>query len=326
MCLLKSTMYWKLFASLCFLTISTSQAKQLYFGFYDGIDLSAEGNLAYSNLNLASTPDIAIAVNAAAKANNQPPVQALLSVRDLFFGSVNGSFGLHPDYQTRWTAQIPLYNTLLHNNTIMGFNMGDELVWNCLKPADLETAIDQVRNSYPVGQAIIWYNEAAMIQDPHDSCGNKHPDYQIPKNLDWFSVDIYHMDGEVDGWVNEYVQKYYQTWIYPNLTSIQHALLVPGSFGSNVNHYPNGTYICNNSCYDIMCTHDAHDFYSWAQSDPRVAAICPWNWNGCPSCNGSRFTPPHTCCMDEIGTKDQPLLRGAWSQIGSQIIHSGSII
>ena len=52
---------------------------------------------------------------------------------------------------------------------------------------------------------------------------------------------------------------------------------------------------------------------------PKVAAIAPWNWGGCPTCNGSRFTPPHTCCMDEIGTKDQPLARAAWIKIGKEI-------
>jgi hypothetical protein len=64
---------------------------------------------------------------------------------------------------------------------------------------------------------------------------------------------------------------------------------------------------------------DAVDFYAWAKSDPKVAAIAPWNWGGCPTCNGSRFTAPHTCCMDEIGTKDQPLTRAAWIKIGKEI-------
>ena len=45
----------------------------------------------------------------------------------------------------------------------------------------------------------------------------------------------------------------------------------------------------------------------WGKADSRVAAIAPWNWGGCASCNGSRFTPSHTCCMDEIGAREQPL-------------------
>lgn len=38
---------------------------------------------------------------------------------------------------------------------------------------------------------------------------------------------------------------YYEKLIFPNMTAEQKAMLVPGSFGSNVNHYPNGTYICD---------------------------------------------------------------------------------
>ena len=90
-----------------------------------------------------------------------------------------------------------------------------------------------------------------------------------------------------------------------------------------------------------MCAQDAEDFYTvrllllhsklhkrrlkarlcaqWGKADPRVAAIAPWNWGGCASCNGSRFTPSHTCCMDEIGAMDQQLTRAAWTKIGKAI-------
>ncbi len=35
--------------------------------------------------------------------------------------------------------------------------------------------------------------------------------------------------------------------------------------------------------------------------------------------HANRWTPPHTCCMDEIGTKYQPLTRAAWTAIGKFI-------
>lgn len=69
-----------------------------------------------------------------------------------------------------------------------------------------------------------------------------------------------------------------------------------------------------------MCAYDAGDFYAWAKSDERIVAVCPWNYAGCPGCNGSRFTPPHTCCMDEIGTIDQPSTLAAWTAIGKAIL------
>ena len=130
------------------------------------------------------------------------------------------------------------------------------------------------------------------------------------------------MNGKVPGWAQTYVETWYKINIYPNLTDDQQVMLVPGAFGSNVNHYPNGTYICDNACYDRMCAQDASDFYEWATSDQKVVAISPWNWAGCPECNGSRWTPPHTCCMDEIGAKDQPLTRAAWFHYGAAIKNS----
>lgn len=121
------------------------------------------------------------------------------------------------------------------------------------------------------------------------------------------------MNGPVKGWVDTYPRHYYETTIFPNLTAHQSAVLVPGSFGSHVNRD------VNNSQYDVMCAQDAHDFYAWASTDPRIVGMTVWNWGGCAGCNGSRWTPPHTCCMDEVGTKDQPLARAAWTAIGKDI-------
>ena len=124
------------------------------------------------------------------------------------------------------------------------------------------------------------------------------------------------MNGLVEGWVDAYVRSFYNSWVFPNLTSQQSVVLVPGSFGSNVNHFPNGTYVCDAACYDRMIAHDARDFAAWgAEPGSRVVGILPWNWKGCPSCNGSRWTPPHTCCMDELGTEVMPLAAAAWQAL-----------
>ena len=161
-----------------------------------------------------------------------------------------------------------------------------------------------------------------MLQFPHNKCNTTHfsVDVKIPPELDWFSVDIYHMDGYDSGWVDAHVKSYYEKYNFPNISSAQRAILVPGSFGSDVNHYPNGTYVCNKSCYDDMCARDAGDFYAWASTDARVAGVLTWNYGGCAACNGSHWTPPHTCCMDEIGTKDMPKALAAWEAVGRKLI------
>lgn len=282
-----------------------------YFGYYSA-DLSA--NAEYSNLYQAASISDAFS----AKAHGQ---NALLLTYDTFFTSVPNRMILAPDYVARWSALVESVAPLIANETIFGFNMGDELVWNCLAPENLTIVANTIRASFPRGTAVLWYNEATPpIAGDYDSCGNTNLGFRIPTALDWFSTDIYHMDGTVSGWVDANVKSFYETYIFPNITAEQQVMLVPGSFGSNVNHYPNGTYVCNKACYDAMCAYDAADFATWAGSDPRVVAVAPWNWAGCPSCNGSRWTPPHTCCMDELGTNVQPQTAAAWETIGRDII------
>lgn len=65
----------------------------------------------------------------------------------------------------------------------------------------------------------------ALLQPPisgdFDSCGNEKLGFRIPEALDWFSTDIYHMDGQVEGWVSQNVKSFYETLIYPNITEEQ---------------------------------------------------------------------------------------------------------
>jgi hypothetical protein len=284
-----------------------------WFGFYSA---NLAVNAPYSNLFQADSVADAWAAHAVGQTS-------LLLTYDIFFTTVPGRMVLRPDWQARWAAQVTQVTPLLHSGVISGFNLGDELVWNCLDPTNLTIVANAVRASFPT--AIVWYNEATPpLASNVDSCGHKNINYTIPEALDVFSTDIYHTDGAVAGWVESHVKTFYETYIFPRLGASQSVMLVPGSFGSDVNHYPNGTYVCDRQCYDQMCALDANDFYTWAEQDERIVAIMPWNWAGCPSCNGSRWTPPNECCMDELGTEVQPLATAAWSAIGHKIVGKAS--
>jgi hypothetical protein len=281
-----------------------------FFGYYDAL-LNETGS--YSTIYQAES--IAAAVEAHAQG-----IQSLLSLYDTFFTSAPSRMILAPNWQQAWSSMADSAEPYLKSGVLLGFNLGDELVWNCLAPSNLTIVANAVRQRFPRNSAIIWYNEATPpISAGVDGCGHSFKDYSIPAALDWFSTDIYHMDGVVTGWVDRWVRSFYDQYIFPHLTPNQSVILVPGSFGSDVNHYPNGTYVCDRACYDIMCAHDAADFMAWANSDARVAGVFPWNWAGCPSCNGSRWTPPHTCCMDELGTRVQPRTRDAWQHLALQL-------
>ena len=305
----------RFFLTVTLLPVASFASSLSWFGFYSA-NLSSTSS--FSNLFQADT----ISEAQYAKSVGQ---KSLLLVYDAFFTSVPNRMILRPDWSSSWTALAAEALPLVTSGVVLGFNLGDELVWNCLDPSNLTIAANAVRASFPRSSGtILWYNEATPpLQSNIDSCGHTDLNYSIPSALDLFSTDIYHVDGPVTGWVEANVKSFYEKLIYPRLGPMQKVMLVPGSFGSTVNHYPNGTYVCDQHCYDQMCALDANDFYSWALSDPLVVAIMPWNWAGCPSCNGSRWTPPHTCCMDELGTDVQPLSIAAWSAIGQKIIASG---
>ena len=338
--------------------------RRLLFGYYDGV---TGDTISYSNLNLANT--IPEAKKYAEEMQQRPNGGGvtLLNLHDvgLWDWTTRKIVEDPQSWWDKWVSENEIA-ALVRNGTIHGLNLGDELVWHCISPRNVTLAADMIRKTFPrVGSTggatspILWANEAALLHAEgathvENNCrrekfatipaGSLHnaasPDaFRIPKALDWFSVDLYHMDGQQKGWVegdfsdpaSRSPRAYYERWIFPNLTQAdasqtgQKALLVPGSFGSDVNHWQNGTYVCDRGCYDRMCSYDASDFYDWALADDRVAAIAPWNWRGCPSCNGSqragiKNAHGNFCCMDEIGTKDMPLARATWEQIGRQII------
>jgi hypothetical protein len=118
-----------------------------YFGFYSA---NLTQNARYSNLYQADT----LADAVAAKALNQ---ESLLSVYDTFFQRVADALVLQPNYAADWEAMAAVAAPYLANGTILGFNLGDELVWNCLAPTNLTIVADTVRASFPRGQAVIWY-------------------------------------------------------------------------------------------------------------------------------------------------------------------------
>jgi hypothetical protein len=82
-------------------------------------------------------------------------------------------------------------------------------------------------------------------------------------NFDDSSFPAFHFSSSTGGpsasFVHDYVQAFYEQYVYPKMTPEQQAVLVPGSFGSNANP------ACNTTCYDAMCSLDANNFFSWAR-------------------------------------------------------------
>eukprot|EP01084_Bolivina_argentea_P170721 295841_1 len=154
---------------------------------------------------------------------------------------------LKSNYNEEWNKNLPLLSELYANNSIFGFFMGDELVWQGLNPNDLNIAIQTIRANF--SDCIIYYNDAKMVFYPGFNFCQLAVNYsKISKYLDWISVSYFHHDGPNDSFVSE-VQTFYEQHIYPTMNlSHQYAVFVPGSFASNCNAE------CDVSCYDQMCS------------------------------------------------------------------------
>jgi hypothetical protein len=137
-----------------FSTLAAIFAKAAYFGFYSA---NLTSNAPYSNLFQADTISDALTAETSGQ-------HSLLLTYSAFFVSAPNRLVLAPDFEARWAALAALSAPLIANGTLLGFNMGDELVWNCLAPTNLTIAANTIRATFPRGSAILWYNEATVSE------------------------------------------------------------------------------------------------------------------------------------------------------------------
>lgn len=280
-------------AVLAVATPCASASPLQYMGFYE---YAAEDMASWTNVGATSN------LTAIALGHSLGATQ-LYSVERLFFEFTAAGCQLRSDYESAWTAMVPRLTQLLNDGAIIGFFMGDELVWNGLLVESLATAASLVKKTFP--RAIVWENEATpVLSEGVDYHHQKRNFSVVPSAIDFISVDMYHMDGPSDGFVAT-VKKFYETYIYPKMNSHQRAWLVPGSFESQVNP------VCDEACYDTMCALDATNFVAWAKVDPMITGIVPWHWHNDPSC--VKF-------KDEIGTVNTVKTKAAWQKYGKAIV------
>jgi len=155
-----------------------ASAPPLRFGYYED-NLTAT---PFATLHQADS----VADAAAAFADRGVPSLLLVDV----FAGAPGRLVLQADWRARLDALAAAAAPLFASGAALGFNLGDELVWNCLAPANLTLVADAVRGVCPRPGCVVWYNEAAVFHTPAftDGCGNAVADYKIPAALDWFST------------------------------------------------------------------------------------------------------------------------------------------
>lgn len=223
---------------------------------------------------------------------------------------------LVPDWERRWNASLPLYQSLLDNRTICGFFLGDELMWNGFPYDELVMWSNAIRAAFP--DAWLWENEAVPSYgcDPaqaanrtrnctykYEGCCDFHgrPIYatSVPPALSSTSIDKYQWNPAGPA-VVPLVQTYYNTYLKPRLHEGQSLFLVPGS-----TIMPHDKH-CNASCFEQLVSDDAKAFYAWAQADPVITGMVPWTWFP----DADKY----------IGTRNMTSAKATWQAIGRAVL------
>jgi hypothetical protein len=130
---------------------SASHALPQYFGVW-GPDAPAKMN--FTNLAFANTPSEAVM-------NTKFGIQSLMKLHGVFVNTTKWHYHLYPDYAARWAAVVPTYKSLLANNSMLGFFLGDELLWNGMSFVELTKYAKAVRTAFPTDTGAILYTNAA---------------------------------------------------------------------------------------------------------------------------------------------------------------------
>jgi len=226
---------------------------------------------------------------------------------------------LVPHWRQLLETLVPLYTDLLNNGTIVGFFLGDELMWNGFPYEELSVWSAALRLRFP--SSFMWENEAYPVYNcapgtVPSSCAMYGPccDYYqriinitngVPPGLNVTSIDLYRWNPS-QGSIVRQVKGYYRNQLLPRLHEGQKLFVVPGSDAST--HNPE----CNFTCYDTMCASDAAAFYEWILNDSMITGAMPWAWKSCGAkCIGA---------LCEIGTRHMIKAKAAWERAGAKII------
>lgn len=88
---------------------------------------------------------------------------SIVEISDVFFQSMNDvnpqlkGLSWRADALERWNSMVPQIQVLVSSGAVMGFNLGDELVWNNVTWHQLNLSSAVVKESFP--ELWIFYNE-----------------------------------------------------------------------------------------------------------------------------------------------------------------------
>lgn len=234
-----------------------------------------------------------------------------------------GSDGcLLPDWKEQWAKVAATAADGVRNGSVLGFNLGDELVCHNASLAAVGEVAERVRASFP--SAVIWWNECGHTVVPH-SQGQPMAGGKLPPAVDWFSADVYYaaFDPASSTWNHSVValtnasvaRHFHEQFVIPLLRPHQQVLLLPPAFGSACADRDPSVGGCGSmSCYDEASAAVVDGYAAWAREDARVAALAPYHYNTYgPGCS----TPWDRC---EVGFRSLPKTMAGWEAVGRGVV------
>ena len=237
---------------------------------------------------------------------------------------------LRDDWEKNWQKLRADVAPLVANGTVVGFDLGDELLCHSLSLGNLTTVADAVREAFPT--ADIWWNECGHTAS--DTKPWQLPDGTAagaPASISLFSIDFPYATVKSDPpiWNDSVVtlptasmmRAYVEQYVYPKLHPHQSVILLVPAFGSRcaavakANQEPLPPSVCPTlACNDERAAAIIAGYFKWAQEDTRVAAIAPTFYAGCGR-NGTVSQSSHVSCFPAVCEK-QPVVFWDWLDVG----------
>ena len=176
--------------------------------------------------------------------------------------------GLDPKWQENLVAITAALKPFLANGSCVGIFVGDEIVASHGVPfANYTTVVSRLREL--VGpKAILMANEGSDLWDWGQTAHDGEARFQVAKDLDYFSIDLYDGWNENGTWEVDMVRAIYEAQIFPAMSPTQRAFVVPGTFGC-----PGDLGL---QAPQIVKKLEA--YYAWAKVEPRIAGISSWHF------------------------------------------------
>ena len=173
---------------------------------------------------------------------------------------------IRSDWRARWNHTANLISKFVEQGVIIGFMLGDELVWNNITWDQLNETSALVKATFP--NCFVFYNEGgAPLYGDHNVNHYKIHYPFVPFAVDYVSTDDYD-----SMYIHKNARWFYESFLYPKIKfAHQRAWVVPPVYAK----YPSN--ITESDDYAYL---EAIAYFDWIDHDDRLHGLDGFYLNG----------------------------------------------